>query len=169
MGNTWGATLPSLLATATASSWSLNLAGVGGATVATGAASIVSILAAAPAGDYSYVLVNYGANDVNSLPAQATWQADLGTILDTAHTSMPRANIYVMLPWRRGFDASCDTLATWIGNVVATRSPWAHIGPDERIWLKGADDGATNTVDGTHYSVAGHTAAAAQWKTALGY
>lgn len=128
-----------------------------------------SILAAVPDGDYQFVLVNYGANDVTAgLPAEATWVANYQSILDKAHVRFPDAQVYVMRPWRRGFGTQSDTLATWIASAIVGRA-WAHLGPDERVWMEGGDDGATMTSDGTHYSTAGDTECAAQWQTVLGY
>ena len=76
--------------------------------------------------------------------------------------------VYITKPWKRGFDSTADTYAGWVDEVIAAR-PFARAGDDERVWLKGADDGATNTTDGIHYNTAGETAKAAQMKTVLGY
>ena len=118
----------------------------------------------------AYALVNLGANDVIALPSQAQWESDLGYILDAFRTKWPSIQVYVMRPWRRGFAAQCDTLAGWIANVVGGgRAAWAHVGPDERVFLENGDDGVTYTTDGTHPNEAGYYLTAVQWKTALGY
>lgn len=115
------------------------------------------------------MLLNWGANDmVGSLPAQATWQNNYLSIIDAAHAKWPNATIWVMYPWRQGQDANATTLHGWINNVVAARSAYTFVGPDEAVWLKGGDDGATNGT--VHYTnPVGATAAAAAWKTTLGY
>lgn len=140
-----------------------------GGTVALMAASIVADLAAVT-DTPTHILFNLGANDSLALPAQAVWEANLATILDAMHTKWPSIRIYVSRPWRRGAPAgSLDSIATWINNVRATRTAWVFLGDDERVWLEGGDDGATNTSDGLHYSVAGAAAKAAQMVTVLGY
>jgi hypothetical protein len=116
------------------------------------------------------ILFNLGVTNFAALPAQATWEADYAYLLDALHAKYPAALIYCARPWAVGYDAEADTLAGWLATVVAARSPWAQLGHDERVWLKGADNGATMTSDGVHYSYpAGFAAAAAQWMTALGY
>jgi len=124
---------------------------------------------AARSGDYRYALITIGANNFGgALPPQATFEADLAYTLDAIHTAWPATRLGVALPWSRTYDAQADTLATWIANVLSTRS-WAFAGPDERVYLKGADDGATYTVDGVHPNAAGYALAAARWQTSMGY
>lgn len=117
------------------------------------------------------VMVNLGANDVElaPFPVQATWETNLGYILDAFKAKWPLAQIYVMRPWRRGEAADCNTLAGWIANVLAARAAWAFVGPDERVFLEGGDDGVTYTTDGVHPNAAGYTLTAQQWATSLGY
>jgi lysophospholipase L1-like esterase len=120
------------------------------------------------------ILLNLGVNDLGftapgSLPNQTTWQNNYIAIIDALNAQWPSVPIYLMKPWKQGFDANCDTLAGWIDNVIAARPAAAFAGPDERTWLKSGDNGATRTSDGVHYSAAGHTECAAQWKTTLGY
>lgn len=118
------------------------------------------------------VVCDLGVNDVLLWPlVEATWKSDYGYILDAFHTKWPSAHVYVTLPWARNNDSDShfNDLATWITDIVSTRSAWASVGPDQRVWVKGADNGATNTIDGVHFSVAGNLACAAQWQTALGY
>lgn len=141
-----------------------------GATVASRAATIAADIAAMGyVATMKQILVNLGANDVGALPAEAAWEANLATILDAMNAAWPAAKVYVMRPWRRGYAAECDTVATRIGHVLATRGAWAFVGPDERVFLENGDDGATYTVDGIHPNAAGYALTAAQWKTALGY
>jgi hypothetical protein len=100
----------------------------------------------------------------------AEYQAALERVLDALHAKYPQAAVYVARPWRRGatlVEATNDW-ATRIAAVVAARA-WAHLGHDERVWLEGGDDGATMSSDGVHYSAAGITECANQWKTVLGY
>lgn len=116
-----------------------------------------------------YVLVNVGANDLPSLPVEATWKTNMGALLDQLHAKWPGAKIYSAKAWARTRDANAATLAGWMDTVLSTRSAWAFVGPDESIVIKGADDGATNSSDGIHYSnPAGNTAIAAAWKNAMG-
>lgn len=116
------------------------------------------------------ILINLGANDVNSaLPAEATWKANMLIIIDTLHTKYPNAPIYCARAWKRDVDDRCDTMATWLDDVIAARSDFVHLGHDERGWMKGANNGATMTTDGVHYSAAGIVECAAQWGTVLGY
>lgn len=117
-----------------------------------------------------WVLFNLGANDASALPAQAVWEADLATILDAMNAAWPSAKVYVMRPWRRGYAAECNSMATWIGNVLATRGAWAFVGPDERVFLENGDDGVTYTSDGIHPTIMdGYNLTAAQWQAVLGY
>ncbi len=143
--------------------------GVSGRTVATGMAAIDAELAAY-AYIPNYILCNLGANDSLALPAEATWKANYKYILQALHTKFPNAQIYLMRAWRQGVDAACDSMSTWISALVADvdLAGYCHLGPDERVFLKGADNGATYTTDGVHPNAAGHVLTATQWRTALG-
>jgi hypothetical protein len=103
--------------------------------------------------DPTHVLANFFPTP------DATFEADLANFVDQVHTRFPYALVYTTIPWQRGGDAAADLMATHISNVCATRAAYCLTGDDERVWLKGADNGATNTSDGTHYSVAGQAAA----------
>lgn len=116
-----------------------------------------------------YIFVNIGANDVAALPAEATWKANALTVLDAYHAAWPSAQVYMMRVWRRGSAPACDTLAGWIADVVASRSTFAHLGPDERIFLENGDNGVTYTTDGIHENADGKALAAAQWLALIGY
>jgi hypothetical protein len=115
-------------------------------------------------------MVNVGVNDFSLSLTSGEWIGYMQTIIDAIHTKWPRALIYVAKPWSRGFDATADTFAGWVDTLVASRSSFASVGTDERVWLKGSDNGTTMTTDGTHYSVpTGQAENAAQWRTVLGY
>lgn len=139
----------------------------GGRTTATAKAAVDAELAAKD-GTPDYILYNLGANDVTAMPVQATWETNTAYILDAMHAKWPLAHIYLMRVWVQGQATNCNTLATWQDNVLASRSAWAHAGPDERIFLENGDNGATYTADGIHPNHAGYVLTAAQWKTALG-
>lgn len=140
-----------------------------GATVASMKALVDADLAATTAVEVGSALVNLGINETGSLPSQATWEGDLGYILDAFRVKWPQVSVYVMRPWQRDCGADCDTIATWIGNVVGARSAWAFVGPDERMFLENGDDGVTYTSDGKHPNAAGYALTAAQWQTVIGY
>lgn len=114
------------------------------------------------------VTINLGANDVGALPAEATWKANLISIIDSLRAHSPGVLIHIARVWRRSFLTECNTLAGWIADVVALYPSGVYVGMDERIWLENGDDGATYTVDGIHYSAAAEPIAAAQWMTAFG-
>jgi lysophospholipase L1-like esterase len=141
-----------------------------GTTVALMKALVDADLAAMTGVAPARILVNLGANDVDGggLPAETTWNANLAYILDAFRAKWPSVTVYIAYPWRRGYDADCDTVALRIDAVRSTRA-WAPAGPDERVTIKGADDGATNTNDGVHYSYAGAKAWAMAWVALLGY
>jgi hypothetical protein len=132
--------------------------------------TVIDAALAAMSDDYflRYVLVNATVNSFDN-PPSAAWEGDLAYIVDAFHVKFPRARVYISKPWKRGYDADANTFANSVDAVLATRGAWASVGHDERVWLKGADDGATMTYDGVHYTTAGNTECAAQWKTILGY
>lgn len=117
--------------------------------------------------NHTICLFNIGVNDFGNV-AEAAWIANVETVADSLRGRWPALLFYIMRPWKRNFDAMADTFAGWIAQIVASRS-FCKLGPDERLWLKGADDGATMTVDGVHYSAAGEAECAAQWLTVLGF
>lgn len=102
----------------------------------------------------SKIVLNLGVNDVG-VTSETNYKTNLAYILDAMHTRWPSAIIYVSLPWRAGNNTEADTMAGWIASVLTTRS-WAVVGIDERVTLKGSDNGATYTVDGVHPNHAGH-------------
>lgn len=171
----WVASLAADLAAVTTLPWRNHDGGIGGSTAASMTLTIGSTLAGFPddmaSGDYRAILVNVGANDMGDpavMANEAAWESYYLTVIDAARAKAKRADIYLMRPWRRGYDAQAATLKTWIDNIVAARA-FTYVGPDEAVWLKGADDGAAMTTDGVHYSTAGNVECAAQWQTVLGY
>jgi lysophospholipase L1-like esterase len=113
------------------------------------------------------VLYNLGANDVLAMPTEAQWKADTLYIWDAYHTKWPNSQIWVMRPWRRNFGTECNTLATWIADVVALRGSFVHTGPDERVFLENGDNGITYTSDGVHPNTAGQFLSAKEWRIAI--
>ena len=146
---------------------------IGGITTAGLAARVAADMNDRPAKDgmsYQHVLITLGVNDFPAMPAEAAYKADLATILDTIHAKWATTKVYVALPWGRNYDAQADIMAPWITAVIGARAAWAFVGPDERVWMKGADNGATMTVDGIHPSTpAGRIEGAARWQTIIGY
>jgi len=140
---------------------------VGGYTLSN-AKSVIDANLATRFDNPTWALLNYGANDVTALPTEAQWKSDLTYILDALHVKYPSMQVYIMRPWKRSEATDCNSLATWISDVVATRSSFAHLGPDERVFLENGDDGVTYTSDGIHPNAAGYALTAAEWKTVLG-
>jgi len=119
-----------------------------------------------------WVLIHVGSNDIataNDEGKQAQFEGDLGEMLDAIHTALPDVKVYCAKTWRRNYMAESNLIAGWIDNVLATRSSWAFVGPDGRVWMENGDDGVTYTVDGGHPNAAGYSLEASLWKTILGY
>ena len=142
----------------------------GGITVALMQDEIDVDLAAAT-GTPEFVLINLGTNDAGSLPIEATWKADYAYILDAIHTKWATAKVYCMRVWNKNHEADCDTMATWLAAIIAPRSAWCYVGPDERVFLKGSDNGVSLTIpaDGVHPNPAGYQVTADQWRLSMGY
>jgi lysophospholipase L1-like esterase len=138
---------------------------VSGSTPAYWAANLAATLEVYK-GTPNYVLIDLG---INSLPAaEVQFKLDFANILDQFHAKWPTARVGVAHVWGR--DISTADVNTWIDAVLADgRTAWTYAGPDETVWLEGGDNGATMTTDGIHYSAAGQTENAAQWKAAMGY
>ena len=166
----WLKTVVAALPLASGLVWALDDGGVSGSTVASSAASIATVLAGMDdTGDPVSVLCNWGANDVNVLPAEATWKANYLAIIDAIVAKWPQAKVRLSRPWRRNYGSQCNTIAGWIADIVAARPGVASIGDDERAWLEHGDDGATRTSDGIHYNDAGNPEKAAQALATMGY
>lgn len=121
-----------------------------------------------------YVLLNIGVNDVansdGSYTDQATWEGQANYVLDALHAKWPTAQIYFMRVWKRGalYQAGLNAIDdTYIPSVLSGRA-YAHLGPDERVFLAAGDDGVELTSDGIHPNTAGNNAEAAQWQSLLG-
>lgn len=166
--NAWPGALVTALGVATAGvqTWRDDNVSVSAIGAAYFAANIASILAAQK-DNHTVVLVNLGVNDFSSA-THSQWVADVSSVVDAIVTRWPGTRVYLMRPWKRGYNAVADTFAGWIGEVIAAHS-FVHAGPDERVWLKGSDDGGANTTDGIHYSAAGQAAAVTAWRSVLGY
>jgi lysophospholipase L1-like esterase len=166
--NAWPADLVTALNAATdpSETWRHDNVGVSATGAAYWATNVGSILA--PLKDnHVTALINLGVNDFGTA-TESTWKANMLTTADAIAARWPAAQVYVMRPWKRSNDTTANTYAGWIADLIAVRS-FLHAGPDERIWLKGLDDGATMTTDGIHYNAAGEAEAVAQWRSVLGH
>jgi len=149
----------------------LGVDAVGGVTTHTVASGIDAFLATLNNQDKlpEWVLINLGSNDLqgadNGSLTKAAWTADLAYILDAVHAKWPAVMVGVMRPYWLGYNTGMTRMDdTWIPEVVASRSAWAIVGPDERVFL---EEGVT--VDVTHPNAAGYVLTAAAWQTAMGY
>lgn len=115
----------------------------------------------------SKILINLGANDVSTLPTEELWKSNLTSIIDAFREKWPNVKLYIAKAWRRNYATECNSLASWIDDVVSSYSANVYLGHDERIWLEGGDDGATMTSDGTHYSPSGVAEVDDQWLSVL--
>jgi len=167
-GNTWPTTLTSALNVATSgtSTWRHDNVGQSASTAGTWAASIAAVLAEQTQ-NHIRALVSIGVNDFD-VATEAAWKANMLTVTDAVVARWPAALVYLARPWKRNYNATADTYAGWIADLVAART-YMRSGPDERATIKAGDDGATMTTDGIHYSAAGQAAWAPAWQTALGY
>jgi lysophospholipase L1-like esterase len=114
------------------------------------------------------VLLNIGINDISIGTTQATFESNLGSLLDKVHVRYPEARVLVMRPWRQNFNSQCDQMDNfWIPNVLSSRSSWAFLGPDERVFLKHNDNGASRTTDGVHPNIEGYHQTALAWQASI--
>jgi len=113
----------------------------------------------------SIVLMNWGANEMSGgdgmddpaqLPSAATWNANYLAIIDYVHGRFPNAIIYIMRPWRRGYDNQAAELYARISGAIVPARTFTRDGPDEATWLKWTDNGNTRSADGVHYSSPAH-------------
>lgn len=153
--------------------WKYHNGASSGISVETLATNINGYLAAYPTllGDPQFVLINIGVNNaagVSGSMDETTVKNAFLAVLDAIHTKWSDVPVYAMRVWGRNADANCDLIDGWIDEVVALRA-WAHLGPDERVFLENGDNGVTYTADGVHPNAAGYALTAAQWKTAMGY
>lgn len=164
----WAASLLSSLQTEVPTcSWSYNNESFNGATVEDWAGLIDATLAETNIPQL-YFLINLGVNQMG-IYTESDFKTDYQYIIDAIHAKWPVAKIYMVKPWRRDYDAQAATTAGWIDDLIAANAGVCYAGHDEQVWLKGADNGATMTIDGTHYSTAGHAECPNQWMPVLGY
>lgn len=136
----------------------------GSKTTAATLADFPAFAAAWTADDPDFVLVNLGTNDLPLIRdlslTEGTWA--MGDLLDAIHAEWPGAQVYLMRIIRTDHTTEQDLLNdTWIPNVLASRSSWAFVGPDERIFLPGY------LTDTTHPNDAGYQRTAAQWREVI--
>ena len=140
----------------------------------------LALLDATPAPEYA--LINLGTNDAGeAIGDGSTWVTEYQYIIDAIHTKWASCQVYLMRPYRPDFlnDPSVPydfatpiaAIKALIPDVISGRA-WAHLGPDETVFLENGDGGATyiNLVVGDciHPLPPGYTLTAQQWKTALG-
>lgn len=117
-------------------------------------------------GNPSYILINLGTNEAAAGQPSingATWQTNLGYILDAMHAKWSSARLGVAKIYRTSDNGDLTTMDdTWIPAVVNARLSFAFIGPDERAFLPG------NMSDASHPNHAGYVLTASNWKTAMG-
>ena len=159
----WQDLLVDALGVSTGQAWKEAMTAVSSSTSTTWAATIDTVMANFYSNP-SVILYNIGVND--GITNEATFKTNTLHILDSLHNRCPGAAIYVARVWKRGTPALVDINA-WLDWCIGQRS-FTCAGPDESVWSQGADDGATMTTDGLHYSAAGMIECAAQWKTAMG-
>jgi hypothetical protein len=141
-----------------------------GATIASRVATIAADLAAISETPL-FVLWNIGVNDMDGALVEATWKANCQTIINAMAAKWPSVKIYMMRPWQKApYTTAPNTIATWIADLIAANPGVCFLGPDERVFLEGGDDGATWLVDDRHPTVpAGYQLTADQWRSAIGY
>lgn len=119
-------------------------------------------------GTPDYVLINLGRNDAGAGISETLFKDSMGTILDYIIAQYPLTKIYIQLVWDRVYADECDVVDGWITDIIALRSDYCFVGPDERIYLENGDNGTTYTDDGTHPNSAGYQVMADQWREVLG-
>lgn len=166
-------TLRSLLYGSTGQQWAeiedLSISGYTAALWATGIDAALAGITAVP----EFILYNLGANEADdaTLPTETAWKDNVRYIWRAIHTKWSSCPIYVARIWRQGQDADCATLNGYLDDLIAEEEfeTYVYAGPDESIFLKGDDDGASNTNDGLHPNTEGYALTATQWHSALGY
>jgi hypothetical protein len=144
---------------------------VGGTDIAEAATAIDGWLAGHtlnPNKDRNVFLINLGIL-VSAGETETSFKTNYLYIIDAIVAKYPNAQIYLSRPWSSAQPARCNIMAGWIADIVSSRSTNALLGDDERVWLEGGDNGATNTYDGLHYSAAGHAAKVVAVRAVLGY
>lgn len=157
--------LDTALEAATSASWATSYYAVGSSTlIGQVDTSLSSIIAQVPdtSGLEVVCVINWGVNEMYSLPTEAAWVAHYQQLIDAIVAKAPLAKCILTKPWYVSHDAEAATEAGWVDTIIASRPGVAFEGPDEAVWLKGSDNGATMTSDGVHYSTAGHAECCAQ-------
>ena len=166
----WHFRLLDLINTAPANVYCLkpNRIGISGITIEGMYARVDSdISAMAGYADPVAICINLGVNNVGTYP-NANFVPYYEYIINAYHTRFPTSKIYCARVWRQGYDSNCDSYDNIYLPQIVSDLPFVQYGPDERIVLKGSDNGATNTYDGIHPSAAGESDMAAGWKVSLG-
>jgi lysophospholipase L1-like esterase len=188
VNNVWETPFESLVNTPAARWTRVATLAVAGRSVNVEKALIDAQLAALPASPApEFCCINLGTNDVNGDAPNdvyygdanedgAEWTAALQYIIDAVHTKWGSCAVYIMRPWKPdqgGVDYQTKLTViddTLIAAAITGRA-WAHLGPDESVFLENGDGGATYIAplpDGIHPNTAGYTLTANQWKTTLG-
>jgi hypothetical protein len=123
-------------------------------------------LAKTMSGTPDYILCNLGVNDYAQSKTYDSVRVSWEYVVEAFHAKWPNAVIFLMRVW--GWEGSA---ASWPPNlaidyIVDTYS-YVYAGPDEGVWLRGSDEGATMTYDAIHYSEAGQAECAVQWRNIL--
>lgn len=125
-----------------------------------------------------HILVNLGVNDVNGDSGDVlgdgtgnAWKGWMGTICDLCHSNYPTSKMYLMRVWKRNdtnnYTAKLNLIDdTLLPQVISSR-PWCFLGPDERVFLQGSDNGTNETTDGLHPSTLGQSLTANAWKAVV--
>lgn len=142
--------------------------GIGGASVGSMKTYVDSNLASVT-GAAHLVTINLGANDVGSMPVEATFKANLTSIIDSVRAKWSGVKVYVDLTWSRSRTTEHDTLNGWKEDVIDSYAgDNVFVGMDERIWFENGDDGVTySTGDGVHYNAAAQPVCAVEHRIAI--
>jgi len=122
-----------------------------------------------------FVLIDLGEHDMvgtppGGVPSQTAFQNAYLSLVDAISAKWFSAKLLLDFPWTVALDGSMyTTFKGYIQNVISARSSTCAAGVDQGVTLKGSDNGATNTSDGTHMSAAGKVAYAAAMQTAMGF
>ena len=115
-----------------------------------------------------YSLVDVGVNDISTSWSSNTLYANFSGIINYLTNKWVGSKVGLARPWLRGDTADRIILDDVVNRVVTNYANCAFKGPDESVWLEGGDDGATWTVDGTHYTEpAGIIKAGNKWQDVL--
>lgn len=113
-------------------------------------------------GDPDIILINLGSNDSANMVDETTWKTGYINLIAKYHTRWNNAQIYLAQVWRGATAADCNTLDTWIEDLVSLQI-YLHLGIDERTFLPSV------TADNVHPTdPSGYIEMCNQWKTVLG-